>query len=154
MSAPPSGSEAAPDAPVTEFSKCHVGLLGQLDASAALPSLLEQAAQARRVAAATLAFFRDVVVVHHRDEERELFPAVPAAATPGAERDQVQAIVERLTRDHREVEAACAQLEPGLKLTLRGQDAALDAAEVAALGMALHLRHAMPDLLARCGSKR
>jgi hypothetical protein len=182
--APPAGP--APDAPIAEFSNCHVGILGHLHTLAALPALLAQAAQARRMSAEAAEFFRDVILVHHQDEERELFPAVLVSALAGAERDQLNAIVDRLTREHREVEAAYATLEPALKAAARGEDAALDATAVAALvaryqghagyeeqvflplaqrilgrngdhmaalGLSLHLRHTLPDLLSRFGSR-
>ena len=67
------------------------------------------------VAAQTVKFFRDVVYEHHQEEERELFPAVLASALAGTEREQVQGIVERLTHERREVEAAFVRLAPALK---------------------------------------
>jgi len=123
----------AADTPIATFSNCHAGILGQLQALDALPAAVEAARRARHTAEATRRFFRDVVLAHHADEERELFPAVLASARPGEERAQVQAITERLTAEHREVEAAFARLEPALADIARGRDAALDAAAVAAL---------------------
>jgi len=116
-----------PDAPIANFSQCHVGIVGQLDALGELPALLAPAARARRVAADTLAFFDTVVLEHHAQEERELFPAVQRSATRGAEQDQVGAIVERLTAEHRQVEDLWATLKPDLKRVAKGLDAALDA---------------------------
>jgi hemerythrin-like domain-containing protein len=174
------------DSPISEFSNCHVGILGHLSALGELPALLEPAARARQVAAETLKFFRDVVYEHHQQEERELFPAVLASAVPGEERDRVQAIVERLTREHRAVEAAWSRLEPALKDVARGHDSNVrgeDIAELvrtyeahardeeqqflplsqailgrnsdhmAALGLSLHMRHSLPDVLARYGGR-
>jgi hemerythrin-like domain-containing protein len=74
-----------------------------------------------------------VIAEHHADEERELFPAVLASARKGDEHDHVRSIIERLTREHRQVEAAWSALEPALKAAARGADAALDAAAAAAL---------------------
>ena len=188
MSTAPASRSAptpAPDAPIDTFSTCHASILEHLRALAALPGLLEQAALARRVAADSLAFIRDVVIVHHQDEEHELFPAVLASAAPGIEQDRVRSVVEQLTREHREVEGAYATLEAGLKAAASGRDARIEVAAVAALvgryqaharfeeevflplsqrilarngdhmaalGMALHLRHALPELLTRFGS--
>lgn len=179
---PPSGS----DAPITAFSKCHEGILTRLDALAGLPGLLDSALRAREVAGQTVKFFREVVYEHHQEEERELFPAVLASAQPGAEHEQVQSIVDRLTREHREVEAAYVKMEPGLKNAAKGHDSSLDAREVdalvsryeaharyeeqeflplsqqilsrnsdhmAALGLSLHLRHSVPEVLAKYGSR-
>jgi hemerythrin-like domain-containing protein len=119
--------------PLDDFSHCHDGILRHLEAFGSLPALLDPAARARRIAADMLKFFRDVVYEHHQQEEAELFPAVMASARPGTERDEVKAIVERLTREHRLVEKRWTQLEPELKKVAKGQDSALDAAAVQAL---------------------
>ena len=119
---------------------------------------------------------------HHAEEESELFPAVLASAARGVERDKVQAIVDELTAEHRQVEAAWSTLEPKLKAVAKGRGAEVDGAEVtalvqtyqaharyeeeiflplsqailgrnsnhlAALGMSMHMRHAMPEVLQR-----
>ncbi|MBI5719758.1 MAG: hemerythrin domain-containing protein [Burkholderiales bacterium] len=184
------GPAADPPEPIAGFSRCHEGILQHLSSLAALPALAEAVARARAVAAETQRFFRAVVYEHHLEEERELFPAVLASATPGAEHDQVRAIVDQLTQEHRDVEAAFEAIEPSLKRLAKGQDAALAGAELAArvrslvtryeehahyeenellplaerilarngnhmaaLGLSLHLRHALPEVLARYGAR-
>lgn len=172
--------------PIDDFSQCHAGILGQLEALDALPALLEPAARARRLAADALAFFRHAVFEHHVEEEKELFPAVLASAKQGDEHDKVQAIVAQLTAEHRRVEATWSKLEPKLKAVAKGQDVELDGADIsalvqsyraharfeedvflplsqtilgrdsnhlAALGASLHLRHALPQVLERFGSR-
>jgi hypothetical protein len=174
------------NAPLDTFSQCHAGILSHLRSFAELPALLDPAARARQVAADMLGFFREAVFEHHAEEERELFPAVLASATPGDEHAYVQAITDRLTREHRQVEAAWARIEPALKHVAKGQDSLLDPLAVAtlvstyqahatyeeqvflplseailarnpnhmaALGVSLHLRHAMPGVLAKYGSR-
>jgi hypothetical protein len=181
-----SASPRPADTPIDNFSQCHAGILAHLSEFARLPGLLDPAAQARRIASDMLGFFRGSVYEHHAEEEAELFPAVIGAATPGDERDRVKVIAERLTREHREIEAAWHKLEPGLKDVAKGHDTKLDGAAVAdlvaryqgharyeeveflplsqtilgrnddqmaALGISLHLRHAVPELLARYGSR-
>ncbi len=173
------------DAPIEQFSRCHEGILSHLDDFGRLPALLEPAAQARRIAASVLAFFRNAVFEHHLEEEKELFPAVLASAEPGKERDRVQAIVDRLTREHREVEAQWTRLEPVLKKVAKGADVTVDGKAIemlvriyhghaayeekeflpmsqailgrngnhmAALGLSLHLRHSVPEVLKRYSS--
>ena len=182
----PAPPPSASDAPIAAFSKCHEGILTRLEALAGLPALLEAAERARGVAGQTLKFFREVVYEHHQEEERELFPAVLASSQAGAERQRVQEIVDRLTREHREVEAAYVRLEPGLKAAAKGHESSLDARDVtalvaryeaharyeeqeflplsqqilgrnsdhmAALGLSLHLRHSVPEVMARYGSR-
>ena len=100
------------DQPLDEFSNCHGGILQKLDELGRLPALLGPAAQARRIAAESLAFFDSAVLEHHAEEERELFPAVLASATAGAERHQVQILIDRLTAEHRVVEATWQALKP------------------------------------------
>jgi Hemerythrin HHE cation binding domain len=129
---PPPGAGVA-DQPLDAFSLCHVGILSHLEAFGQLPALLEPAARARHIAADTLKFFREAVFEHHAEEERELFPAVLSSAAEGEERDRVQAIVDRLTKEHRAVEAVWSKLEPGLKDVAKGHDTTLDGAAVTAL---------------------
>ena len=175
-------ADPADHSPIDDFSQCHVGIVDHLQALGQLPALLEPAARARQIAADTVAFFREAVYEHHAEEERELFPAVLASAAKGVERDKVQAIVDELTAEHRQVEAAWSKLEPKLKAVAKGHEAEVDGAEItalvetyqaharyeeevflplsqsilgrnsnhlAALGMSMHMRHAMPQVLQR-----
>ncbi len=114
------------DPPLDEFSNCHRGILNQLDSLGGLPALLAPAAEARRIAAEALQFFGSVVYQHHAEEERDLFPAVLASARTGVEHDQVQGMVDRLLREHREVEAAWERLEPQLEAVANGQHCSVD----------------------------
>jgi len=176
--------------PIAGFSRCHEGILAQLEALAGLPALLDPAARARQVAEETMRLFRAAVYEHHQEEERELFPAVLASAAAGAERTQVQTIVRQLTEEHRDVETRYERLEPVLKRVAKGHAPQVDHAELAAdirrlvqqyegharyeetdflplaerilglnsnhmaaLGLSIHLRHALPEVLQRYGSR-
>jgi hemerythrin-like domain-containing protein len=176
--------------PIAGFSRCHEGILQHLESLSHLPGLLAPAARARDVAEGTVRFFRAAVYEHHQEEERELFPAVLASATRGPEHDQVQAIVNQLTQEHREVESAFEAIEPELKKVAKGHEPTLSASELAAqinrlvaryqdharyeetdflplserilgrnsnhmaaLGLSLHLRHALPEVLKRYGAR-
>jgi len=121
------------EAPLNTFSQCHAGILAQLDALAGLPALVAAAAQARSVAASTLAMFQHGIFEHHAEEEAELFPAVLRSAHPGTERDRVQALVERLTGEHRTLEALWKRVEPALNATAKGKHADVDVHVVAEL---------------------
>lgn len=136
---PEAGARA--DAPLTNFTDCHVGILKRLKSLDALPALLEPAAQARQIAADSLAFFREAIFEHHLDEERDLFPAVLASAQPGAERDRVRAMTERLTHEHRAIETLWKSLEKALKRVGKGQDADLDVEDLHQL-VAAYAAHA------------
>lgn len=117
-------------APLTSFSQCHQGILSQLLAFEELPALQAAAARARTVAAQTLVLFRDAVLGHHADEENELFPAALRSAAPGAEADQVRAMVRRLTEEHRMIEARWKNLESAVKAVAKAGAADLDTAAV------------------------
>jgi len=121
---------ATTDDPLTGFRHCHTGIVRRLHELNELPELIEPAARARSLAERSLAFFREAVFEHHMDEERELFPAVLASAEPGDEHDRVQAIVQRLTQQHRELEALWKSMEKDLRRVAKGQDSDLDTVDV------------------------
>lgn len=118
------------DAPLNNFSNCHVGILRRLQALDALPALLEPAARARQIAEQSLEFFREAIFEHHLEEERELFPAVMASAQPGEELEKVKRMAKRLTDEHRAIESLWKRLEKGLKQVAKGQSTDLDVADL------------------------
>ena len=59
-------------APITHFSNCHVGIFAQLSRMGDLPALLGPAAQARKIADQSLAFFSSGMYTHHTEEEKDL----------------------------------------------------------------------------------
>jgi hemerythrin-like domain-containing protein len=122
-----------PDAPIADFSQCHVGIFRKLDQLGELPALLEPAARAREVAERSLEFFREAIFEHHLDEERELFTAVLASAQDEAERARVQSMNRRLTDEHRELEKIWKSLESGLKKVVKGQFGDLDLVQISRL---------------------
>ena len=79
-----------------------------------LPALLAPAAQARKIAQQSLAFFNKALYEHHSEEEKELFTAVLGSAHAGDERMQVQALIDQLTADHRALEKLWESLAQGL----------------------------------------
>lgn len=133
----PTSSNPTPDAasPISNFSDCHNGILSHLQSLGELPALMDPIARAGTIAEETLQFFQKVVFDHHAEEEKDLFPAVLAAAAPGEERDKVQGMVGSLTAEHREIEAIWRDLEPKLKKLADGHLAVVDAALVQQLVM-------------------
>ena len=105
------------DAPLEEFSKCHHEFVSKLHAALYLPDLVNSAARARAMAADLLALFRQGLLTHHEDEERELFPIVQHAAKDGEERAEVDAMVAQLVREHRTVEQLWKRIEPAVSAT-------------------------------------
>lgn len=168
--APP---EAEAEMPLTSFTRCHLGIVTQLEGTARLPELVDAANHARDLAQTTLDLFRQTIHPHHAEEEAELFPAVLQSAN-ATERKAVRGMVERLTAEHREIEGLWKRLEPSVRAAARGNRSEVDAEvmeelvraflrharyeetvflplaerilarngnHMAALGLALHLRH-------------
>lgn len=121
------------DEPLNEFSQCHAGILTQLRVMSELPALMEAAARARSVADQTQLLFKHAVLEHHAEEESDLFPAVLRSAQPGEERDRIQALVDRLTLEHRTMEALWKRIESAVGAGARGKAADIDATVVAEL---------------------
>ncbi|MBC5763091.1 hemerythrin domain-containing protein [Ramlibacter albus] len=163
------------DAPLAEFSECHHEFVARLHSALYLPELVAAAAKARAMAEDVIDLFTGGVLQHHQDEERELFPAVVAAARPGDEEQEVRAMVRRLVDEHRDTERRWKELEPAVRLIATGGTPAIDhvlledlvqhffahahyeeehflpaaqrilgrqSQDMAALGKALHTRHA------------
>ncbi len=133
------------DAPIANFSQCHVGIIGHLDALGELPALMEPAQRARKVAAQMLTFFDAVILEHHAEEERELFPAVMQSAVRGIERNHVQTMIERLTTEHRQIEAWWSRLKPQLKQIAKGHDTDLDTVAVQQMVSEYHAHAAFEE---------
>lgn len=129
------------DAPIQDFSQCHAGIVKRLHLLGELPALLAPAERARQIAEHSLAFFREAIFEHHLDEERELFPLVLSHAQAGAEHDQVKALVQRLTDEHRELETLWKRIESGLKKVAKGRFDEVDTEEVQRL-VTQYLAHA------------
>lgn len=126
------------DRPLDNFSECHQGIISHLDAFSELPALAGNPAQAGALAKDTKAFFQEAVIDHHHEEEKDLFPAVLGASTLGAEYDKVKGLVDRLTNEHREIEAIWRALEPAVSQLAKEKPADIDAAAVADLVQKYH----------------
>jgi hemerythrin-like domain-containing protein len=172
-------SPAAPlHAPIRQFRGSHDHILEGLRELHVLPALAAALERARTCAAATLELFDHVVLVHHKDEEQELFVSVQRSARDVQEGQKVRLLVDRLTAEHRQIEALWARIRPAVLHTAAGKvhgtpfaqdveslvhmysgharleeevflplaDEILgrNANHMAALDIALHLRHAPP----------
>ena len=169
------------DAPLQDFSRCHAGFVTVLEASLGLPEMIATAARSRSYAADMVKMFRDSLLAHHDDEERDLFPAVLRVAQPGDEGNRARAMVDQLVREHREIAQLWKQLEPAVQAVANGYLPRLDAAQLtelvtrfndhvraeeeeflpfaqqvlareakdmATLGLALHRRHEVEEVMA------
>jgi hemerythrin-like domain-containing protein len=124
----PDSDDHLEEAPLESFSHCHEGIIAHLGALDELPALVVAANQAQEQAGRARDFFAEAMLAHHEEEERELFTAVVASAQPGEESERVMGMVERLTHEHREIEAMWRHLEPQLKRLANGHIAPIDTA--------------------------
>jgi hypothetical protein len=127
-----SQADAGADSPLDAFSRCHAGILAQLEATGELPALVDAARRSRELAAATVELFEHAVLPHHAEEEAELFPAVLQSARPD-EAEGVRLLVAQLTAEHRAIETQWKQLRPALKAAAQGQRTHVGADAIGAL---------------------
>jgi hypothetical protein len=170
-------TRAVPEAvdPIGDFSHCHEGILQGLGDFSGLAALQEAAARSRDIAGQVMRLMDEAVMLHHDEEEKELFTAVMESSRPGAERDRVKGLVLRLTEEHRDIEQLWRRVRGQVRSIAAGKAADLDQRAVdllvdvyrmharseeteflplardilgrngnhmAALGLALHMRHA------------
>jgi len=128
MSDPPARQATEADTPLQDFSGCHVGFVTVLEAALGLPDMIVAAARSRSCAADMLKMFRDRLLAHHDDEERDLFPAVLRIAQPGEEAERARTMVAQLVREHREIAQLWKQLEPAVQAIANGYLPRLDSA--------------------------
>jgi hemerythrin-like domain-containing protein len=180
MSDTPIREATEADAPLQDFSKCHVGFVTVLETALGLPEMIVAAARSRSCAADMLKMFHDRLLAHHDDEERDLFPAVLRVAQAGEEADRAGAMVAQLVREHREIAQLWKQLEPAVQAIANGYLPQLDSAllqelvrrfdehvrseeddflpfaqqvlarhaeDMAMLGLALHRRHQVEEIM-------
>jgi hemerythrin-like domain-containing protein len=128
MSDTPTRQATEADTPLQDFSTCHVGFVTVLEAALGLPEMIVTAARSRSCAADMLKMFRNSLLAHHDDEERDLFPAVLRIAQPGEEADRARTMVAQLIREHREIAQLWKQLEPTVQAIAKGYLPPLDSA--------------------------
>ena len=95
----------------------------------------------RELARGVLHCFERVVLPHHREEERELWPMIHRAKPAPEELARFVEVVTRLQDEHAELERRWAKFELPLRALADGRHAALDAAELRALA-GLYAAHA------------
>lgn len=127
---------ALADAALASFSTSHVGIVDAMARLRVLPMQLAQRGldEGVRASASQLyRFFNDVVLEHHDEEERELFPSLRHSAGRGTDAELVTSLITRLEREHRELEDLWDRIEPALRRLGRGKSAVLDEAAIGRL---------------------
>jgi len=127
-----SSPAAGPDAPLALLSACHDRMGRQcatLRRLAAHVATHGPDAAAQTAAASVLRYFDTAAVHHHRDEEDDLFPAL-IESMAGSDAYCLHALVDGLTQEHRQLEAAWRRLHGPLQAVSEGRAGELDAARV------------------------
>ena len=128
MSDTPNRQATEADAPLQDFSNCHVQFVTVLETALGLPEMIVTAARSRSCATDLLKMFHDRLLAHHDDEERDLFPAVLRVAQQGDEAERARTLVAQLVREHREIAQVWKQLEPAVQAIANGYLPKLDSA--------------------------
>jgi hemerythrin superfamily protein len=114
--------QTAPHPPsLAGISKAHSDIIAHLFHLSGLCSHSPMSTQARTQAVEAIQFFRRTVLAHHQAEESRLFPLVLAKAAAGDEREYVEALVAKLTAEHRQIEALWTTLEGMLTELIGGK---------------------------------
>lgn len=122
--------QAAPgfDHPLEMLHACHGKILRQCDTLQKLATHLSGNGcdvQARQAAQGILRYFDTAGQFHHQDEEVDLFPALRACS--GANKPQLEALLERLLSEHVVMLAAWNELRKVLLRLADGMDTPLPA---------------------------
>lgn len=115
--------------PLTNFSGCHEGIIKNFEQLGVLPDLIEQADKAseiRTLSAKLFRFYHDVVLEHHAEEEEELFAAVLDSLEEDDNSELAKKYIDRLVKEHRELEQLWKSIEPDIKRLSKGKSASLD----------------------------
>lgn len=124
------------------FRHCHAGILEHLDRLRRLPGALaargarDALGDLSREAAEIADFFRTEVYEHHQQEEAVLFVEMRRAAPRAGETALVEALCNRLVREHREIEKTWERIEPLLRRLAEGWRVELDVADITAMAVA------------------
>lgn len=146
-----SSPAAGTDTPLDLLSACHDRIGRQC---ATLRRLAAHVAGqgsdpvAQTAAASVLRYFDTAAVLHHQDEEADLFPAL-LQSMAGSDAVCLHAMTEGLAAEHRQLERTWRLLREALSAIAEGRDAVLDEARVAdfAALYAAHIQREEDELL-------
>ena len=110
--------------PVDDFSQCHVGIIQNFEALKNLGNTIitdPVQSEVKESAKKLIQFYKEVVLNHHQEEEQELFNMVLDCAKPGAEQSEARTMVDRLTKEHRNLEKQWKTIESDVKKLSKGK---------------------------------
>ena len=129
------------DEPLEMLAACHERIEAQLATLERMAPHLEKKGcdeDARSAARAVLRYFDTSGVMHHEDEDHDLFPLLRARAGKDG-RAEIAAVIDGLEREHETMDAQWKRLRERLEAIVEGE-ARLDAEEVTRFAW-LYRRH-------------
>ncbi len=130
ISEPNSANAGSNDDPLMDFSNCHVGIINNFERLRKLAAMeIEDPVQpeVKEAAKKLHAFFADVVLEHHSEEEQELFSEVTDSARVGGDEATLAlSMIDQLTEEHRSLERQWAAIEKDIKALSKGKHVDLD----------------------------
>ncbi|WP_251864602.1 hemerythrin domain-containing protein [Achromobacter sp. Marseille-Q4962] len=145
------GPAPGPDEPLALLSACHQRIARQcatLERLAAHLARHGSDASAQSAAMSVLRYFETAAVLHHEDEETDLFPAL-IESMAGSDATCLHGLVDGLAAEHRELERRWTPLRAALGEIGAGRPAALPPETVQAFAQAYaaHIRREEDELL-------
>ena len=120
------------DAPIDMLSSCHDKLVQRCQTLSRLPDhvgLNGADEQARSAAQSLLKYFDGPARFHHADEEQDLFPAL-LETMAGSDAVCLRQLFDRLSTEHRSLEAQWQKLRPFIVDVSEGRPASLPRSDV------------------------
>jgi len=133
---------AGPDAPLQMLGDCHARITRQCDTLKRLVAHVRDHGsdgQAITAAGNVMRYFDVAALLHHADEEENLFPELRMAMA-ASDAVCIREIIQTLENQHRDLENNWQRLRPDMALIAQGQPASLDGALVEAF-ISLYREH-------------
>lgn len=142
---------ASTEVPLEMLAACHIRIEHQCNTLQRLAAHLRDHGsdeQAQQAARNIMRYFDTAAVDHHADEEEDLFPAL-LDSVAGSDPVCIKDLIDRLCREHRQLEAGWRRLRKILIIVAEGRDALLPQNDVDAFvsQYADHLRCEEDELL-------
>lgn len=123
---------ASTEVPLEMLSACHIRIQHQCDVLQRLAKHIKTHGSdesAQSAAKSIMRYFDTAAVDHHADEEDDLFPAL-LESVAGSDPVCIRQLIDRLCREHRQLEAAWRQLRKKLLLIASATDTLLSQDDV------------------------
>lgn len=111
------------------FTDCHDAIKAKMEVMRSLPPLVTAGTDPKLAAAIAediLAFFESIVMPHHHEEERELWPVLDRTKNDAEGHETVKSVIHRLRDEHEALEKLWREVEAWLRKVARGKKVSFD----------------------------